>query len=297
LFRSSPSTRHLVEENTILINKEHHNAIVDSLLEEERSRFRQANGLSEETTVFYTLPGNTEAEIKWGIPLIANTVKAFLNKYSQYSAENFAVVVTSDPSYAGLIDQEISKQNWPCKLIVARTDEEKYSALAGSDMGAVANGDAIAECAALHLPTVILSNLSFFQAYFTLLYNSFNNNLNIALNGEAYPEILGQVFPEKVVEYWGEWFEKPRKKYDVLERFENINLQLLPEAAGEQVEGHIETKAVAETDLEFYKFYDPEYLAAKKILEAAKAYDAANSTQPKRFQIKQTREGMLRSFA
>jgi len=70
-------------------------------------------------------------------------------------------------------------------------------------MGAVANGDAVAECAALHLPTVILSNLTFFQAYFTLLYNSFNNNLNIALNGEAFPELLGQAFPEKVVEYWG----------------------------------------------------------------------------------------------
>jgi len=297
LFRSSTSTRHLVEENTILINKEYHNTIVDSLVEEERARFRQTNGLSEETTVFYTLPGNTEAEIKWSIPLIANTVKTFLNKYSQYSAENFAVVVTSDPSYAELIDQEISKQTWACKLIVARTEEEKYSALAGSDMGAVLNGDAVTECAALHLPTIILNNVSFFQAYFTLLYNSFNNNLNLALNGEAYPELLGQAFPEKIVEYWGEWFERPKKKYDVLERFENINLQLLPEVAGEQVEGHIETKAIAEKDLQFYKFYDPEYLAARKVLEAAKAYDAANGTQPKRFQLKQTREGMLRSFA
>ena len=70
-------------------------------------------------------------------------------------------------------------------------------------MGAVTNGDAVAECAALHLPIVILNHLSFFQAYFTLLYNSFNNNLNIALGGEAYPELLGQAFPEKVVEYWG----------------------------------------------------------------------------------------------
>jgi len=57
LYRSSNSTKHLIDENTILINKEHNAAIMDSLIEEERAKFRQANGLSEETTVFYTLPG------------------------------------------------------------------------------------------------------------------------------------------------------------------------------------------------------------------------------------------------
>jgi len=98
LYRSSPRTRHLVDENSVLICKEYNAAIIDSLIEEERARFRQAHNLSEETTLFYTLPGNTEAEIKWAIPLIAGTAKAFLNKYNQYSAENFAIVVTSDPS-------------------------------------------------------------------------------------------------------------------------------------------------------------------------------------------------------
>ena len=69
-------------------------------------------------------------------------------------------------------------------------------------MGVIANGDAATECATYHLPSVIISNLSFSQAYLSLLYNSFNNNLNIALNGEAYPECLGQAFPAKIVEYW-----------------------------------------------------------------------------------------------
>jgi lipid A disaccharide synthetase len=297
LYRSSPRTKHLVDENSVMICKEYNAAIIDSLIEEERARFRQANGLSEETTLFYTLPGNTEAEIKWAIPLIANTAKVFLNKYNQYSAENFAIVVTSDPKYEDLIQQEINKQTWACKLIVARTEEEKYSALAAADMGAVTNGDAVCECAALHLPIVILNHLSFWQAYFTLLYNSFNNNLNIALGGEAYPELLGQAFPEKIVEYWGEWFEKPRKKYDIIERFENISVKLLPEAGGDPVEEHLETKALAETELPFYKFYDSEYLAAKKILEAAKAYDVANSAELKRFELLKARKGMLESFA
>jgi hypothetical protein len=69
-------------------------------------------------------------------------------------------------------------------------------------MAAVVNGDAVAESAAYQIPTVILNKMGFFQAYTTLLYNSFANDLNIALGGEAYPETIGQAFPEKVAEYW-----------------------------------------------------------------------------------------------
>jgi len=71
----------------------------------------------------------------------------------------------------------------------------------------------------------------------------------------------------------------------------------LPEAGGEAVDEHLETKALTETELPFYKFFDSEYLAAKKILEAAKAYDAANAAQPKRFELNNARKGMLETFA
>jgi len=72
---------------------------------------------------------------------------------------------------------------------------------------------------------------------------------------------------------------------------------LLPEAGGEPIEEHLETKALTETELPFYKFYDSEYLAAKKILEAAKAYDVANSAHLKRFELGKARKSMLESFA
>jgi ABC-type oligopeptide transport system substrate-binding subunit len=57
LYKASPHARHLAQKNTILINKEYNTAILDSLLEEERTRFRQKNGISEDATVFYGLPG------------------------------------------------------------------------------------------------------------------------------------------------------------------------------------------------------------------------------------------------
>lgn len=297
LYSQSAHAKHLLDKETILISKEYNSSILDSLLEEERARFRQKNNLDEGATVFYGLPGNTEAEIKWAVPLIHGTVSAFLKKYSQYDASNFAVVVTSYPQHEHLIESEISKKSWPCKLIVAKTPEEKYSALAGSDMGVVANGDAAAECAAYHLPAVIISKLSFFEAYVSLLYNSFNNPLNIAINGEAYPECLGQVFPEKITEYWSEWFEKPSRKYDIVQRFENIVVKLLPEVPGvEEIEESIDTKALSNVAVPFNKYYMPDYLGAKKILEATSAYEASNANHLKRFEIDKAREQMLKSF-
>lgn len=67
-------------------------------------------------------------------------------------------------------------------------------------MGFVLNGEMVFESAAMQLPVIAASCNWFLQNYYTLLYNGFNADINIALNGEAYPELLGQYFPEKISE-------------------------------------------------------------------------------------------------
>jgi len=41
-----------------MISKKYNTEVLDTLLEEERLRFREKNGISNEATVFYGLPGN-----------------------------------------------------------------------------------------------------------------------------------------------------------------------------------------------------------------------------------------------
>jgi len=65
-------------------------------------------------------------------------------------------------------------------------------------MGFVLNGEMVFESAAMQLPVIAASCTNIFQNYFTLLYNFFNSDINITLKGEAYPELLGQYFPEKI---------------------------------------------------------------------------------------------------
>jgi len=57
--------------------------------------------------------------------------------------------------------------------------------MAASDLSLAFDGEIVAENAAMQLPTIILNNMSHAQAYFTLLYNSFENFLNISIQGEA----------------------------------------------------------------------------------------------------------------
>lgn len=82
--------------------------------------------------------------------------------------------------------------------------------MSGSDIGLALNGEVISECAATQLPTIILDNTPLIRAYFLQMYNSFNCDLNIAINGEAYQELLSTASnPLKISEQLYEHFIDP----------------------------------------------------------------------------------------
>jgi hypothetical protein len=62
------------------------------------------------------------------------------------------------------------------------------------------NGESVVECAMFQLPTMIMDKRSGWYSYFTLLYNVYNSDLNMGVDGEVYPELIAQNFPEKVAE-------------------------------------------------------------------------------------------------
>lgn len=57
LYRTSPEYEKLVKENTIFLNEEYNQEIVEGLVHEEGLRFRKKHQLSDTATVFFTLPG------------------------------------------------------------------------------------------------------------------------------------------------------------------------------------------------------------------------------------------------
>lgn len=76
---------------------------------------------------------------------------------------------------------------WDCPTFVT---SEKYGALAGADFGIAHNGEIVAEAAAMQLPLTVVDSIPLLQAYHTQLYNEWNSDLNIAVKGEVYQELM-----------------------------------------------------------------------------------------------------------
>ena len=59
-------------------------------------------------------------------------------------------------------------------------------------------------------------------------YNVFNSDINLASDGEVYPELMGQMFPEKISEYWSKWLMDQKAKYKLSIETSKRLLNFLP---------------------------------------------------------------------
>lgn len=85
--------------------------------------------------------------------------------------------------------------------------------MAISDFGICQDGEAVYECFGMHLPVLISDNFSWADSYRILYLDTFSSEFNKMVRGEHIPELVGQNFPRKVVEYWSEWMINPQIKY------------------------------------------------------------------------------------
>ena len=98
-----------------------------------------------------------------------------------------------------------------------------------------------------------------------LLYSSFNNDMNVAVHGEIFPELSGQNFPGKVAEWWEEWYLNPSSKYDYIKRLSKLLPKMLP-VSTEQ------THVVAQEGMTFTKYASPRYAATESLHSLRSAY-------------------------
>ena len=105
------------------------------------------------------------------------------------NTEEFNVVVPMTTSSAKHV-KEAMEGDWGCRVIFTETHEEKYAALAGSDIGMCFNGEIAAEALVNQLPVILLDNINKLEFYFMLSWNRFVNDMNIIADGPLFPEII-----------------------------------------------------------------------------------------------------------
>mmetsp|Transcript_15083 Transcript_15083/g.17403 ORF Transcript_15083/g.17403 Transcript_15083/m.17403 type:complete len:523 (+) Transcript_15083:56-1624(+) len=297
LYRNSPEYEKFVKENTIYLNELYNQEIVEGLIAEEGKKFRSKHQIGDTATVMYTLPGNTSEEIQLAMPLIHASVNQFVSKFTEgeraVAKENFVLVITTEEVFGKEVKEYVRSHSWPCKVILTETAEEKYSALAAGDLGLVMNGDAAVECAVYQLPTMVVDKSGFFDTYFALLYNSFTSDVNIARNGEIYPELHhGQANPAKVSDVWKDWYLKPKLRFRYVNLYEKYIPKFFPEVA-DQVSGDYKPKSIVKNNVEFKEHYFGDYLVAKKMLDAVEVFKTAGDKDVKKYDLPMVRKNLL----
>ena len=129
------------------------------------------------------------------------------------------------------------------------------------------NGDAVSECAGLQLPILIMDAKGDWEAYYILLQNQFHSDINIAVNGEIYPELVAMNFPEKISELWGEFYLNPKMRYQYMKRHDKVLLQMQPECGNDE-----SATELVQDSLNFRRYHEPRSNTVNSVLEQIELY-------------------------
>jgi lipid A disaccharide synthetase len=92
------------------------------------------------------------------------------------------VSVPPEESLSAVAKAALNKHLFGIRTIVVNSEEDKFAAMCASDIGLAVNGQIVAECAGLQLPTVILYNQYNTRSY--LIVNP-SSRATIAHSGTA----------------------------------------------------------------------------------------------------------------
>lgn len=138
LYSQSDKLKDLAKENSIFISNEHHSRIVETLIHEERPKFRKNFNIADTATVIYAHLGVTKEEIEANFKLVDEGVDQFLARFGKQKdiparaigAENLHIVVTATPEFDSLVQRLNSATKSKVKHTVVSDDTDRYSAIA-----------------------------------------------------------------------------------------------------------------------------------------------------------------------
>jgi len=145
--------------------------------------FRKKHNIPRSAKVLSILPGSRVGEIKRLLPIIMNVINSLDHK-------NLFIIL---PTLDNLVDHiKNLLKRWNISIIVITTIEEKYAALAASDVAIAASGTVSLELAMARVPNVSIYKFNSITAFIgrRLVKTKFSNLVNILLDKEVVPELI-----------------------------------------------------------------------------------------------------------
>lgn len=145
--------------------------------------FRKKHKIPRSAKVLSVLPGSRVGEIKRLLPIIMNVISSLDDK-------NLFIIL---PTLDNLVDHiKNFLKHWDISVIVTTTIEEKYAALAASDVAIAASGTVSLELAMAKVPNISIYKFNPITAFIgrRLVKTKFSNLVNILLDKEVVPELI-----------------------------------------------------------------------------------------------------------
>jgi lipid A disaccharide synthetase len=99
--------------------------------------------------------------------------------------------------------------NWNFRVVYTDTEEDKFGAMAGSDMSICYNGDIATECLVYRTPTIVMQNLNHLESHHMLSRDRFVNEMNLIAEMAVVPEMLDH---NHLVDAITHWIDDPEER-------------------------------------------------------------------------------------
>jgi len=149
-------------------------------------KFREKYKIPADSTVISVLPGSRHSEIKYLLPVFAETIRKL-----QQKIPNLYIIMPTVNAVADSVSKYVNSCNLPV-MVLCGNQQDKADAFAASDAALAASGTVSLELAIAGVPHLIAYKMSPITVYFArrLLKIKYVNLINLLANHEVIPELL-----------------------------------------------------------------------------------------------------------
>lgn len=193
-----------------------HSVIESGAHEGNGEAFRKRHSIAAKSPLMMVLPGSRRGEVSRHLDIFEETVRRVQSRIG-----DLTLVVPVISKSAEIVCDHV--QNWPLDVILVDGEQEKFDAMAASNVALAASGTVGLELGLAKLPAVIAYKMHPLTAYLARKFVKLDyvNLINILLEKEVVPEhLLENCLPEKLAPSLVELFEQESVRSSQIEGYD-----------------------------------------------------------------------------
>lgn len=151
------------------------------------AHFRTTYDISPESPILTILPGSRRGEIKRHLPVFTQVVQRL-----RFTYPHLVTVIATPSHLAAEMKEQLTRINWPLKVVLVSDDKLKRDAFAASTLALTKSGTVTLELALANVPMIVTYQTSPLTAWLLrrMIRIKYVTLINILLDRPLIPELL-----------------------------------------------------------------------------------------------------------